>query len=604
MTSDYLSSIFIEKNRKYPDMKKILYILLLTSIINFFTPFPSLGSTVKVDIIHSTDRYLAGSTYPIIFRLKIAKPYFIHAVTESDEYLIPTKLTFNNTPDMKITGITYPEPEKIRFDYISVNMDVYSGDILVRANLSTEKTVSAGERTIKGNLSYQACTTDSCLQPEDIPLEFPITLVTGDAETRELNGDLFLSASKIPEIPDNNVNRMNAGLFLTLLGIFMGGLALNLTPCVYPLIPITVSYFGGKSRKIGGRSMLHGTLYLAGLSITNSILGVFSALSGSLFGSILQNPLTLTLVACIITALALSFFGFWELRIPNILSKAASKNYSGYFGTFFMGLTLGVVAAPCIGPFILALLTKVAQQGDPFLGFLYFFVLSIGMGLPLCILAVFSGAIDRLPMSGDWMLWVRKLMGWVLIGMAVYMISPLFTHKLFKLLLLSGVGIVSGVHLGFLDKTGNRLFLFSLIKKISGIIIILVASTYFVLLSDHSDGIKWTPYNTSILSDASQEKRPVVFDIYADWCMPCRELDKTIFTDPEIVELSKKVIVMRLDLTKRHPSQDEILSQYKISGVPTIIFLNREGIEEKELRVTSIIEKEDFLYRMKKLLEK
>ena len=204
----------------------------------------------------------------------------------------------------------------------------------------------------------------------------------------------------------------------TLLGIFAGGIALNLTPCVYPMIPITVSYFGGRatSDAAHGKSRLvaHGLCYLLGLSFTNSVLGVIAALTGSLMGAVLQHPAVLIAVAAVLIVFATSLFGLWELRLPGGLTQAAAKSYSGYFGSLFMGLTLGVVAAPCIGPFVLGLLTWVASMGSPWLGFIVFFTLSIGLGLPLFILALFSGQLQRLPRSGGWMLWVRKLMGWVL----------------------------------------------------------------------------------------------------------------------------------------------------------------------------------------------
>ena len=215
----------------------------------------------------------------------------------------------------------------------------------------------------------------------------------------------------------------------TMLGIFMGGMALNLTPCVYPIIPITVSYFGGKSGQGRGRLLVHGLLYLAGLAVTNSALGVLAALTGGLMGALLQNPLVLVAVAAILVFFATSLFGFWELRLPGSLTQAASKSYAGYFGSLFMGLTLGVVAAPCIGPFVLGLLTWVASMGSPWLGFLVFFTLSLGLGLPLFILALFSGSLERLPRSGEWMLWVRKLMGWVLLAMAAYFIRPLLPES-------------------------------------------------------------------------------------------------------------------------------------------------------------------------------
>ena len=190
----------------------------------------------------------------------------------------------------------------------------------------------------------------------------------------------------------------------TFLGIFIGGMALNLTPCVYPLIPITVSYFGGRSGQGRGRLLAHGLCYLAGLAFTNSLLGVAAALTGGLMGSLLQNPLVLISVATILVFFATSLFGFWELRLPGVLTQAASKSYAGYFGSLFMGLTLGVVAAPCIGPFVLGLLTWVASMGSPWLGFLVFFTLSLGLGLPLFFLAIFSGSLEKLPRSGEWML--------------------------------------------------------------------------------------------------------------------------------------------------------------------------------------------------------
>ena len=236
----------------------------------------------------------------------------------------------------------------------------------------------------------------------------------------------------------------------TLLGIFAGGMALNLTPCVYPLIPITISYFGGRSDR---RQLIgHGLCYIGGLSITNSVLGVVAALTGGLMGAMLQNPLVLTFVAAILILLAASLFGLWELRLPSGLMQAASKTYAGYLGTIFMGLAMGVVAAPCIGPFVLGLLTWVASMGSPWLGFIVFFTLSLGLGLPLFFLAIFSGNLNRLPRSGEWMLWVRKLMGWVLVGMALYFIRPVLP-KAAGIILPAIVALAAGLHLGWIDKT-------------------------------------------------------------------------------------------------------------------------------------------------------
>jgi thiol:disulfide interchange protein DsbD len=148
---------------------------------------------------------------------------------------------------------------------------------------------------------------------------------------------------------------------------------------------------------------------------------------------------------------ATSLFGLWELRLPSGLAQSAAKSYAGYFGSLFMGLTLGVVAAPCIGPFVLGLLARVAGMGSPRLGFVIFFTLSIGLGVPLFILAVFSGQWERLPRSGGWMIRVRKLMGWVLAGMAVHFIRPILPEAL-SVMLLAAVALAVGIHPGWLDR--------------------------------------------------------------------------------------------------------------------------------------------------------
>lgn len=566
-------------------------------------PSPSWTSTVEAEIIYSTDGYLADGTYPILFRLNIQKSWYIHGAMESESGIIPTRIIFHDSPYIKVKGIRYPETKKIIFDYLPEPISVYSGSIIISASLSSTKNIPLGIQEIKGILSYQACSSDSCLAPEEIPLELRITVVPQGTAINALNKDLFLSVGD----EKGAINRfytdsLDTGLLLTLLGIFLGGLALNLTPCVYPLIPITVSYFGGKSHKISGKRILHGILYLSGLAVTNSFLGLSSALSGSMLGSALQNPVVLIFIALIMAFLGLSFFGIWELRLPAFLTRTASKNYHGYFGTFFMGLTLGIVAAPCLGPFILGLLTYVGQRGDPFLGFLYFFILSIGMGLPLCVLAVFSGAIDRLPLSGDWMIWIKKILGWVLIGMALYIINPLIPGNIGTVGPLAGVAMISAVHLGWIDRTGAGRHIFINFKRGICAIIIVLSILFLVYTYYPGEGIKWISYDQEVISAGLKEKRPIMLDIYADWCLPCRAMENKAFKDPDVVSLSKDILCVRMDLTRKQPFQEEIMKRYHIRGVPTIIFIDRDGQEENDLRIESYVDNTELLNRMTSLL--
>ncbi len=397
--------------------------------------------------------------------------------------------------------------------------------------------------------------------------------------------------------------RRGPSIWLILLGVFLGGLALNLTPCVYPLIPITISYFGGKSERIRGHTIVHGIVYIFGLAMTNSLLGLSAALSGGMLGFALQNPFVLIFVAAVMVFMGLSFFGLWEIRLPAWLTRVASKGYAGFFGTFFMGLTLGIIAAPCLGPFILGLLLWVGQMGDPLLGFLFFFVLSVGLGLPLSVLAIFSGAIARLPKSGDWMLWVRRLMGWVLIGMAVYMVSPVVCHLIGRHWLLLGVSAAAGMHLGWLDKTGSNLRIFPYLKKAVGVAMVCGGIISLLVAMQQPSGIRWIPYDQSAIASAAEQGKPVMIDFYAEWCAPCVVMEKEIFTDPEVIRLSQDVIAMRVDLTREKPFHGELLEKYQVRGIPTLVFLNREGVEEEGLRIKYLVSKPEVLDRLRRLHE-
>jgi thiol:disulfide interchange protein DsbD len=585
-------------------MKRPIRILLLAVLIGILHPLPALASTVQVEILHSRDRYPAGGTYPILFRLKISKPWYIHGTKSEGEGLIPTLLSFQKSPGLKVEEVNFPEPEKKKFPYTSKPIEIYSGSVLVRGMLSVGATLPSGSQVIKGELSYQACSSTLCLPPENVPVHLSTIIVPQGTPTKALNQKIFLSARG--EKPAEGIPgiRFGAGFLLTLFGIFLWGLALNLTPCVYPLIPITVSYFGGRNQELRASTIMHGMFYILGLALMNSLLGLMAALSGGMLGAILQRPLVLIFVAAVMTALGLSFFGFWEFRIPAALTKLASKTYGGYFGTFFMGLTLGIVAAPCLGPFILALLTHVGQKGDPLLGFLYFFVLSLGLGIPLSLLAIFSGALNKLPRSGDWMLWVRKFMGWVLMGMAAYIISPLIPHPLGKSGLLAAVAACAGIHLGFLDRTGSGLRRFSGIKITLGICLVCGGILYFLSSAHERESIKWIPYDEKLIAMAAAEKKPLILDFYAAWCSPCIAMERKVFEDPEVVGLSQKFFTMRLDLTRRQPIQNQVLKRYGVRGVPTIIFLNKEGIEEKDLRVEKYVGRFEFLDRMRKHMQR
>lgn len=395
------------------------------------------------------------------------------------------------------------------------------------------------------------------------------------------------------------------GMLWALLGVFVGGMALNLTPCVYPLIPVTISYFGAKSiSNDAGRSSvaMHGLLYVLGLALMNSMLGVFAALSGQLLGGMLQNPATLLVVAAIMVIFALSMFDLWEFRLPVFVTGVAARNYAGYFGTLFIGLTLGIVAAPCIGPFVIGILMWVAGTGNPWLGFVVFFSLSLGMGCPLFILALLSGRLDRLPKSGEWMLWIRKAMGWVLIGMAAYFVKPVLP-SVGGTVLLAAATLGAGIHLGWISAGNAESRAFKMMRKGVGAACIVIACGVIWASAVHGEGIKWQAFSDKALTEAKAAGKPIIIDFYADWCAPCREMDRLTFHNESVIEAAgRDFIMIKVDLTRSgDPAKERLARRYYVRGVPTILFLEPGGDERMELRVLEVMPPEKFLARMNEL---
>jgi len=298
----------------------------------------------------------------------------------------------------------------------------------------------------------------------------------------------------------------------------------------------------------------------------------------------------------------------------------AGGSRKGYAGTFVMGLTVGFVAAPCIGPFVLGLLTYVGERGSVLLGSLMFFVLALGLGVPFLFLAIFSGSLDRLPRSGAWMVWVRSIFGFILIAMAVYFLRPLFPDSLLYHAALTLTLLVAGIFMAWIEPTKMPGKAFPIIRNLIGVaffVLALISATSGIRSyideqlsearlsansSNVSDVIHWQVFQDDLLKEAQVEAKPVLIDFYADWCIPCKELDKLTFSDPEVIELSRKFIMLKADLTKSSgPLTSRLKKTYGVKGVPTLVLLSPDGSEAKQLRTVGFIEKDELLEKMKAL---
>jgi len=325
-------------------------------------------------------------SYPLLIELSISEGWHINSNKPLEEFLIPTELGFSEQDGVSFGRIHFSKPEIRDFAFSETPMSVYEGVTYFKSSITVSPDFAGDELTIEGTIYYQACNDYSCLAPtqEDFSVIVPIAK-DGPGEstnTALFNRELPQFDQEIPAVPEDEFGQVirESSIFYVLIFIYLGGLTLNLTPCVYPLIPITISYFGGQSQ--GGKSQLiiRSILYVLGMSVTYSVLGVVAALTGGLLGSALQNPIVLIFVAIVLIGLALSMFGLYEIRVPQSLALIGGKNRSGFIGTFLMGLTVGLIAAPCIGPFVLGLLTYVGDLGDPIIGFSMFFILALGLG--------------------------------------------------------------------------------------------------------------------------------------------------------------------------------------------------------------------------------
>lgn len=211
------------------------------------------------------------------------------------------------------------------------------------------------------------------------------------------------------------------GLLAALLLVFIAGVLASLTPCVYPLIPITVGIFGAKQAESRGKAFGLSLVYVLGIAVTYSALGVAAASLGTVFGGAMQSPWVLGGIATLFAVLGLSSLGVFEIRLPGALqTKLSQTGGAGWFGAFLMGLVAGIIAAPCVGPIVAGILLYVAQQQDPFLGWILLMTFAFGMGQLFLALGTFSSLLNRIPQSGGWMEGVKLVFGIIFIAMAVY----------------------------------------------------------------------------------------------------------------------------------------------------------------------------------------
>lgn len=520
---------------------------------------------------------------------RLAQGWHVNSHRPSEEYLIPTSLALDPAAGVRFGEPVYPPGEMKKFSFSPSALSVYEGEFAV-----TVPVTWSGPQTpaLSGRLEYQPCNDTQCLPPATAL--FRTAGAAAVAPASELPGGAVplaaAPAAADSAAPESEFAQKVAdrGYLLVLLSVFVGGLALNLTPCVYPVIPLTVGFFGRQSEGNRGRVLLLASLYVLGIVVMYSALGVIASLSGQLFGAALQSPWVLTAIAGILVLLALSMFGVYELRTPGILLRlAGGGSRSGAAGAFGMGLLVGIVAAPCVAPFTLGLLAFVAERQNVMLGVLFFAVLSLGLGLPYLFLALFSGNLSRLPRAGEWMEGVKKVFGWLLLGMAAYFLRLVLPRPWSEWLLPATLAVGALVLL-------VKGFGFGRLARFGTAVLFLAAAAFFL----PRKALGWQPYTDAGLARSG---RPAVIDFTADWCVPCLELDQRTFSNAEVQQALSQRALFKVDLTRGGTPDDVALTRkYRILGVPTVIFIDANGQERTDLRLVGFEDAEKFLERLAK----
>ena len=512
-----------------------------------------------------------GATSTLIIDAAVDAGWHINSNHPSGSDYIPTQIKLTLPKGVTAGEVQYPAADKTELAFSSEELSVFTGDIQFRIPLKAEAAIAPNDSATV-TLTYQACNNNQCLAPTSISSVAGLWAIYQATSS----GPQGVAESHSEPQASDWLSRAfsSRGYAIGFLIVLLGGLALNLTPCVYPLIGVTIAYFGNQG---GGprRVLILAILFVLGIAIMFSSVGVAVALSGGLFGAAMQNPYVLCAVAAMMLVLAAASFGLFVIQPPQFMAQWAGAARPGYAGSFLMGLGMGVVAAPCIGPIVLGLLLMVERSGNPFFGFALFFTLAIGLGLPYIGLAMAAGSIRRLPRSGEWLAWIEQLFGFILAGLAIYFLDPVLPNHVMSRILPYYAAVV-GIFLGFISPAGRSWRPFLVIR--SGIGIVAVAALIYLMVPRaQAIPVQFEPFDPAQLGNAAAERKPVLVDFAADWCIPCREMDHSTFVDPAVVKEAQRFVRMCADLTAQDEKNAALMAKFKIQGVPTTVLIDSSG---------------------------
>lgn len=477
---------------------------------------------------------------------------------------------------------------------------VFKGDFSVRVFLKRLRPVTAPVQ-LDFDVSFQVCQEypkELCYAPDQARVQ--VAIRPG-----------FLSAAGPARQPlarrlENLIRgRMGSASVLLFLLVFAAGFLASLTPCVYPVIPIVMGFVGGRS---GGRKLKGFTLslfFVLGLALVYSLLGVAAAKTGSLIGISFQNPVVVIVIAAIFIVMGLSLAGLFSIPVPSwITAKASGSHKSEYLGAVIVGGVSAVIAAPCVGPVLIALLSWISQSGNILLGFWLTFVFSLGMSVIFLVAGTFSGAIAALPRGGNWMSAVKYFFAALLIAGGIFFLGNILAP--WQALLAWGVYLIAlAVALGLFRPQAEAGMGPVLVRTAVVLVFLTGAMLFYQGLARRffpgapqaaapaKESLPWLHDLAQARQRARAENKPLLVDAWAEWCAACRELDEKTFSREDVRAALRGWILVKLDFTRKSDQNELLKKELGIIGMPTVMFFGPGG--EESGRFSGFLDGEGFL---------
>lgn len=600
-------------------MKKFLFLtLLLVSLTAQSRPslLDSLGLNTNSDTPPPVEQVFQFSA-----EIKNEKSLTAQWKIAQGNYLYKDKIRFElaDSDGVALLPMSLPVGEN-KVDEIFGLSEVYTHDTSVTLPLKRDNPSSHSLTLIA---HYQGCseTFHICYPPTQSTIELLLPAITANqakAVSTVSKTDVVNTFSQQDRIAKSLSEDSLPKILFGFLGL---GLLLAFTPCVFPMIPILSSIIVGEGERITThRAFILSLSYVLAMSVTYTVAGVVTGLVGENLQAMFQNPWIIGSFSGLFVILALSMFGLFELQLPHALQHRlhhiSHQQQGGHvIGAATMGLLSGLIVGPCLAPPLAGALIFIGQQGDPVLGGMALFALSMGMGLPLLIIGTSAGSL--LPKAGDWMITIKTVFGVLMLALAIWMLERILPAWIIMLLwgsLIIGVAIFLGaLNSLHIDSSG-----WEKCWKSIGIILLIYGSLLIIGAASGSHNV-WQPLDTFTLKSANADRAQSgiqfkqvsdlaelnqalsntqtvsMLDLYADWCVECKRMEVTTFEDPLVISALSNITALQVDMTENNDKHRQLLKHFGLFGPPTLLFFDKNGHEYRHHRLIGSVNADELI---------